>query len=386
MWIEREYKSNLERAVKERPCVLLTGVRQAGKSSLLKRLFPDAAYVSLDKVLLAEEAEVNPSDFLDRFTGRVIIDEIQYAPSLFRELKQRIDSDRDVSGRWILTGSQQFAMMKGVSESLAGRVRILNLGTLSAAELIQANLLNNKSDLLWKGGFPELWSRNLSVDDFFDDYIQTYLERDVKSILNVSNIRDFRRLISLLATRVAQLLNYSDLAKDLGVAVNTVKAWISVLEASGLILILPPYHSNLGKRITKSPKIYFCDNGLLASLLNISGIESLENSPFKGHLWENFVFSEFVKAGLRPGKNIFFFRDNNGVEIDFIIENQGTVSLIEAKYSQRPNSKKLNFRKVLPLIKGSVKSILACSVEEEHPVKLKDYILYNPLFGINVFS
>jgi len=257
MWIERDYTNKIKEAVKTRPVVLLTGVRQAGKSSLLQRLFTDAEYVTLDRILLAEEAEENPTFFLNRFKNQVIIDEIQYAPSLFRDLKIIVDKNRNIKGKWILTGSQQFILMQHVTESLAGRVRILNLGTLSARELNRTNLLKNKRDLLWKGGFPELWAEKLDAKEFYEDYIQTYLERDLKQILNVTNLRDFRRFLSLLAIRVGQLLNYSEISKEVGVAVNTIKAWVNALDVSGLIILLPPYYNNLGKRLIKAPKLYF---------------------------------------------------------------------------------------------------------------------------------
>jgi len=263
MWIERLHTKKLLDAVKSRPVILLTGLRQAGKSSLLIKLFPDAEYITLDKVIYAQEAEENPSQFLDRFKNQVIIDEVQYAPSLFRELKVRVDSDRANNGKWILTGSQQFTLMGAVSESLAGRVRILLLGTLSAKELNDAGILNKQNDLLWKGGFPEIWAKNLNIQDYYEDYIQTYIERDLKQLINVNSLHDFRRFVSLLALRTGQLLNYSELAKDVGVAVNTIKSWVAVLETSGIVILLPPYYNNLGKRLIKTPKVYFCDNGLL---------------------------------------------------------------------------------------------------------------------------
>ena len=381
MWIERRNTKKIEEAVKTRPVVLLTGARQVGKSSLLKKLFADAQYITLDKVIFAEEAEQNPMQFLTRFENQAIIDEIQYAPTLFRDLKIKVDEERDLKGKWILTGSQQFILMQQVSESLAGRVRILNLGSLSATELIQANLLVNKRDFLWKGGFPEIWAENLDAGDFFNDYIQTYLERDLKQILNVTNLRDFRRFLSLLAIRVGQLVNFSEISKDIGIAVNTVKAWVNALEISGLIILLPPYYNNLGKRLIKTPKLYFCDNGLVASLLNINSAEALNNSPHFGNIWENLVFTEFIKEGYIAGRNIFFLRDQNGVEIDFIIEKDGKIYLIEAKASERPDPRKLNFNKIAPLFKEEVVSVVACTVEEKGLINLKDFLVYNPLYG-----
>lgn len=381
MWIERRNTDKINEAVRTRPVVLLTGVRQVGKSSLLKKLFADAEYITLDKILFAQEAEENPSQFLNRFEKQVIIDEIQYAPSLFRDLKIKVDEERNLKGKWILTGSQQFVLMQQVSESLAGRVRVLNLNTLSATELNQANLFTNKREFLWKGGFPEIWAENLDASDFFDDYLKTYLERDLKQILNITNLRDFRRFLSLLALRVGQLVNFSEISKEIGVAVNTVKAWINALEISGLILLLPPYYNNLGKRLIKTPKLYFCDNGLVASLLNINSLEALNSSPYFGSLWENLVFTEFIKEGYMTGKNIFFFRDQNGVEIDFIVERDGKVFLIEAKTSERPDPRKLNFNKIAPLFKEEVNTIVACMVEEKGLIRLQDFSVYNPLYG-----
>jgi predicted AAA+ superfamily ATPase len=381
MWIERDYSAKIQEAVKTRPVVLLTGVRQSGKSSLLQRLFSDAEYVTLDRIVIAAEAEENPTSFLGRFNKQVIIDEIQYAPSLFRDLKIKVDESRNITGKWILTGSQQFILMRHVSESLAGRIRILNLGTLSAGELNRTNLLKNKRDLLWKGGFPELWAENLDMKEFFEDYIQTYLERDLKQILNVTNLRDFRRFLSLLAIRVGQLLNYSEISKEVGVAVNTIKAWVNALEVSGLIILLPPYYNNLGKRIIKAPKLYFCDNGLVSALLNINTLDNLENSLHLGNIWENFVLSEYFKEGFAVGRDIFYFRDTNGVEIDFVIEKKGEIFLVEAKHSERPNPNKLNFKKIAPLFKEKVNSVVACGVEEQGLIRLKDFSIYNPLKG-----
>jgi len=381
MWIERLHTNKLMDAVKNRPVVLLTGIRQVGKSSLLTSIFPDTEYITLDKIVFAQEAEENPSRFLDRFKNQVIIDEVQYAPSLFRELKARVDSDRTNNGKWLLTGSQQFALMSAVSDSLAGRIRIIQMGSLSAKELNNAGLLNNKNDLLWKGGFPELWAQNLNVEEYFEDYIQTYIERDLKQLTNVYSLFDFRRFIALLALRTGQLMNYSELAKDVGVAVNTIKSWVAVLETSGIIFLLPPYYRNLGKRLIKSPKVYFCDNGLVASLLNIHSLEALEKSPYIGNIWENFILTELIKYNLMPGKNLYYYRDQNGVEIDFVLEKDGETYLIEAKYSERTNPLKLNFKKVCPLFNVEPQCVLASNIQEKGKFAFKDYSVYNPLFG-----
>ena len=268
-----------------------------------------------------------------------------------------------------------------LGESLAGRVRILRLGTLSATELHQTKLLKNERDLLWKGGFPEVWAEKLNATDFFEDYIQTYIERDIRRIVNIHNMRDFRRFLSLVALRVGQLLNYSEISKEVGVAVNTIKAWINALEISGLIILLTPYYKNLGKRLIKAPKLYICDNGLAAALLNINSLKALENSLYLGALWENFVFTEFIKEGFVPGRNIFYLRDHNGAEIDFIIEKDGQTWLIEAKNTERPNPRKLNFHKISPLFEEETIPVVACGVENKGMATLKDFSVYNPLHG-----
>lgn len=381
MWIERNNYNRIAEATKTRPVVLLTGIRQAGKSSLLQRIFPDAEYVTLDKVLLAEEAEQNPTTFLNRFKNQVIIDEVQYAPSLFRQLKVKVDENRQLKGKWILTGSQQFSLMEKISESLAGRISIINMGTLSADELMHAGFDKQKKDMLWKGGFPELWAESINPDEFYEDYIQTYLERDLRQIIQVSSLADFRRFLTLVAHRTGQLVKYSDISKDLGVAVNTVKSWISALEISGILVMLPPYYKNLGKRLIKSPKLYFSDNGLAAHLLNINSLQSLDNSNYKGNLFENFIATEFIKNGLKPGRDLFYYRDQNGVEMDFIIEDDTSHTLIEAKYAEQPDKRKLNFNKVAPLFKKNTNCVLACTVDEKGMFHLKNYKVYNPLFG-----
>lgn len=379
MWIERNNYQKILEAVKTRPALLLTGVRQSGKSSLLQKLFPEADYVTLDKVLLAEEAETNPAEFLNRFDKQVIIDEIQYAPSLFREIKIRIDSERNLKGKWILTGSQQFNLMQGITESLAGRIRILNLFTLSASELNRAGIETSQKNYLWKGGFPEIWAENLDAPSFFEDYIQTYLERDLKQMLNVSNLRDFRRFLTHLALRTGQLINFTEISKDTGVSGNTIKSWVNLLETSGIVYLVPPFYQNLGKRLIKTPKLFFCDNGLVAALLNIHSLQLLENSPHLGRIWENFVFTELLKSGFVCGKDLFFYRDQNGVEIDFITEKEGQTFLIEAKYSENPKEGKLNFNKVARLFKTETRQLVACTVNEKNLVRLKDFVVFNPL-------
>ncbi len=384
MWIDRLLKERVEEACATRPALLVSGARQTGKSSLLQRMMPDAEYVTLDRIALAAEAEENPSRFLDRFKGQVVLDEIQYAPALFRELKIRIDANRQEYGRWILTGSQRFKLMKEVSESLAGRIGLLQLETLSIKELRDSGRFagNTIGTCLWRGGYPELWAHSqLRTEVFYEDYIQTYLERDLKALIHVSNIRDFQRFIQICATRAGQLLNFTDMAKDIGVSAGTVKNWIGALEASGIVYLLPPYFANIGKRLAKSPKLYFSDNGLLSHLLNIADEQAYGRTPMNGRIWENLVFTEIVKTlNAQPGRNLFFYRDQNAVEMDFVIELNGRLFLIEAKSGERVDSRKLNFSKVAKLFPNlHPQCLLMCSTPEETPIHLAEYTVMNPL-------
>ena len=382
MWIKRSVKEKIIKASSSRPVVLLTGARQTGKSSLLQRIFKDAEYITFDHIRYVEQAKDSPGFFLDQFKGRTILDEIQYVPEIFRELKIRVDSDRKNYGKWILTGSRQFELMEKTSESLAGRISINKLETLSVKELRNASFQETEA-ALWLGGYPELWS-NAGIDtiDFFESYIRTYLERDLKQIVNVRNLSDFRKLLMILAARTGQLINFREISREIGVADVTVKSWISALQAGGVIYLLPPYHSNIGKRLAKMPKIFFADTGLVCHLLGIETAEEWHNHVNKGNLWENFVMMELIKTkSLIPGQNLYFYRDQNGVEIDFLIEKKNRLMFIEAKASERIDYKKTNFRKVMPLFKDrySTEAYIAQKIPERKAVRFKDHIAFNPL-------
>ncbi len=382
MWIKRDLSQKVLKKIRTRPVVLLTGARQTGKSSLLKELFPETQYITFDHLNQIEAAKDSPNYFLNQFINPVILDEIQYVPELFRELKIFIDNDRHNYGKWILTGSQRFELMENVSESLAGRIGLINLETLSANELRSSNHLNLK-DHLWKGGYPEIWSHpDIDVHDFFESYIRTYIERDLKQLIEVRNLNDFRRLIKTLAVRTGQLINYQDISNNIGVSAVTVKKWVHALEMSGLIILLPPYFSNIGKRLVKSPKMYFSDHGLACHLLGVNTADDWHNHPQRGNLWENFVLMELIKTNmLIPGQEIFFYRDQNGVEIDFIIEVGEKLHFVEAKASERVDPGKLNFKKVVPLFQEnhSVRSIVAHNGIDKNLIKRKAWQSFNPL-------
>jgi uncharacterized protein len=340
MWISRTIEPRLQRSARTRPIVVLTGGRQTGKTSTLLRLFPDRAFVSLDLPTEAEQAEKDPRTFLERHPRPVIVDEVQYAPGLFRHLKAAVDAHRARNGQFLLTGSQKFALMKNVAESLAGRADIIELETLSFAEIRGALPKTRVETAIVRGGFPELYA-NQDIDPvaFYNSYLATYLERDVRSLASVGSLRDFERFLRACALRSANLLNKADLARDVGIAPSTANHWLSTLEASGQIVLLEPWYSNRTKSIVKSPKLYLADTGLLCALLNIRSEAELRQSPSAGALWETFVFAQLRDRERRAGRtgSLFFWRDRTR-EVDFLVNAGGRLELYEAKWSELPNT------------------------------------------------
>lgn len=325
------------------PVLVLTGARQVGKTTLLRELFPNHHFVSLDLPSLAEQAENDPDAFLEAHQAPLLIDEVQYAPKLFRHLKIKVDANRHQMGQFILTGSQKFNLMKEVSDSLAGRAAILNLENLSAGEL-GLTALDPWLHILGRGFYPELWrQRGLDRNAFYSSYLASYLERDVRQILNVHSLRDFERFLRACAARSAQLLNMSDLARDVGIKPQTARDWLSVLEASNQVSLLEPYFENVGKRIVKSPKLYLNDPGMLCFLLAI-GEDSLAATPLMGNVWETFVFAEFRKQLANSGSHatLWYYRDAQGREIDFIRVQDGKMELFECKWTENPDSRWLS--------------------------------------------
>lgn len=339
MWIERAVEARLRHSGRTRPVIVLTGARQTGKTSTLLRLFPKHTFVTLDLPSEAEQAEKEPSTFLRRNPPPVIIDEVQYAPGLFRHLKSQVDAHRSRNGGFLLTGSQKFALMKNVSESLAGRVDVVELETLSLAE-IQAALPETAMEAaIVRGGFPELWAnQDIDLAAFYSSYLATYLERDVRLLTNVGSLRDFERFMRACALRSANLLNKADLARDVGIAPSTAGHWLSMLEASGQIVLLEPWFSNRTKSIVKSPKLYFADSGLLCALLNIRTVEQLLQSPAAGAIWEAFVFAQLRARERREQRtgSLYFWRDRTR-EVDFVVDQGGRMELFEAKWTELPD-------------------------------------------------
>jgi predicted AAA+ superfamily ATPase len=330
-YLPRRLGGELRGAARAFPAVLLTGPRRAGKTTLLRRLFPRAQYILLEDPDVVARVEADPRGFLDAVRRPVILDEIQNVPALFNYIRTRIDERPGARGEWLLTGSQDASLMRGVSESMAGRVAVFHLLPLSVEETPRVSLLG--------GGFPEALARPASAPVWFRSYIQTYLERDVRAISSIRNLATFRRFMSLLAARIGQMLNKSDLAAPLGVSVPTITEWLGILEITGQILLVPPFFENFGKRLVKSPKLYFVDSGLACHLLGIRGPGMLADSPFRGSLWEGFVASEIAKHCLNRGRarDLYYFRDQQGLEVDFVVdEGNRRLLLLEAKATRTP--------------------------------------------------
>jgi len=358
MYIPRTLTPYLKSILIQFPILSLTGPRQSGKTTLLRNEFPDYRYFNLERQDQRDMILTDPMGFLNATGPKVIFDEAQHVPSLFSYI-QAVSDERDISGQYILSGSQSFLMNERISQSLAGRVHISHLFPFDMTELREsAGDVNNE---IWRGFYPRLVESGISPADFYPSYIQTYVERDIRTLKAIENLNTFTRFLSLCAGRIGQVLNLTSLSNDAGIAVNTVKAWLSLLESSFIIFQLQPFYNNYNKRLIKSPKIYFCDTGLACSLLKINHPDMIRTHYLYGALFENLVIAEIAKYQHHKGKrpSLYYWRESNGTEIDCIIERENNeIVAIEIKAGATFNSDYLKNLAKFPGGKNSIEKKL----------------------------
>jgi len=314
------------------PVITLTGPRQSGKTTLIKAIFNDLPYVSLEEPDVRQFALTDPRGFLSNYNEGAVLDEVQQTPELFSYIQPIVDNNPD--SLFVLSGSANFLLMENISQTLAGRSAVLHLLPLSWPELQNEGIeFDRYEDLIFTGQYPRIYDRSIAPTDFYPSYTQTYLERDVRLLKNIENLNSFVQFVQLCAGRTGQLLNYTSLANDAGISPNTVKAWISVLEASYVVYRLVPYHKNFNKRLVKSPKLYFYDTGLACSLLGIRDADQVTTHFLKGALFENWVLNEFVKRAFNRGERRYpyFWRDSHGQEIDCLLDTPESLIPVEIK-------------------------------------------------------
>lgn len=362
-YLERTITSAILEAAKYFPVITLTGPRQSGKSTLLRHIFSGVPYRSLEDPDVRLTATTDPKGFLNDFQKGVIIDEVQRVPELLSYIQTIVDEYPD--RKFYLTGSSNFALLNSVTQSLAGRTALFELLPLSLTEISGVNDGKSLDTIMTDGFYPAIWSGQNIPSLLYPNYIKTYLERDVRELLAIKDMEAFHRFMRLCAARIGSVFVASELANELGVAANTINSWLSVLQASYIIYLLPPFHTNTRKRLTKSPKLYFTDCGVAAALLDIDSPETMNRDKMRGHLFENMVIINKLKKILNAGKNtpLYFYRDSNGNEVDLLIKNGSAYDCIEIKASQtfHPDFTKglLNFKKNFPEITGSQQVVYA---------------------------
>ena len=336
--IKREITSLVLKLAKGFPALAITGPRQAGKTTLARAAFPDKPYVSLENPDMRELATQDPRGFLAKYPDGAILDEVQNCPPLFSYLQEILDSSKQ-TGRFVLTGSQQFGLIQGITQSLAGRIAMVQLLPFSCHEAYGGKPLS-LDETMWRGAYPPIHDRKVDPSQWYANYMQTYIERDVRKLVNVRDLTSFQRFVRLCAGRVGQLLNLSQMGSEAGITHNTAKAWISILEASYVVFQLQPHHRNFNKRLIKTPKLYFYDTGLAAWLMSIRESAQMETHPQRGAMFENWVVSELLKSRFNHGlpANLYFWRDRAGHEVDLLIENSNQLIPVEIKSSQTVNA------------------------------------------------
>ena len=337
-YIPRILCKELKRSAKEYPVLAILGPRQSGKTTLAKKTFPKKQYISLEDLENRKFALEDPKGFLENYKTNVIIDEVQRVPNLLSYIQIAVDKNRQ-PGRYILTGSNQFLLEEKITQSLAGRVSLLRLLPLSLQELKPSKAIKTVEEMIFTGFYPQLHVETVRVSRWFSNYVDTYVNKDVRLIKNISNLSQFNTFLLMCAGRVGQLLNMQSLSNDCGISQNTIKSWLSVLENSFILRTLKPYHKNFNKRLTRTPKIFFYDSGLLCYLLSIKKPQEIVTHALKGALFENFVFMELEKYFFNLGEKppLYFWRNKNGQEIDFLIDEK-VLKAVEAKSSQTLSS------------------------------------------------
>lgn len=391
----------VEDSLKQFPVILVTGPRQVGKTTMLLEICKEYSYVTFDDPLLLNEAANETHLFLKNNEPPLLIDEVQYAPEIFRYIKIIVDQNK-VKGSFVLTGSQAFELMKGVSESLAGRMAIIELQGFSLREKYNVKFylpflpteeyfLQRQSHLrpysnVWetiqRGSMPELENEIMDWERYYSSYIKTYIEKDVRQIVNVSSELKFTKFLTSLAARSGELLNYTAIANEVEVSNETIKNWISILQTSGIIYLLEPYSNNILKRIVKTPKVYFYDTGLVCYLTRWTTAEVLRNGAKAGNLFENFVVSEILKSYLNAGntiKSLYFYRDKDKKEIDLIIDKDGILYPIEIKMTGKPNKNMAKNFKVLDEIPGKKRGLGAIICQYDRKVYLSEEVVALPI-------
>jgi hypothetical protein len=329
-YIERKAEKSIKRMLKVFPVLGVTGPRQSGKSTMLKHLLKDYEYVTFDDFQKISLYDSDPVGFMKRYNNKIIFDEVQNVPEIFRSIKLLVDENREKYGNFILTGSSNFSFLKSASESLAGRIGLLSLLPFEYMEIPLAK----RKQAIFKGSYPELTIRNYNESNlWYSSYVETYINKDLRVLANIGDLRDFRKFIWLLASRISQTLDLTSYSKDLGISVPTLKRWISILEASYIIFLLPPYYKNSKKRIVKSPKVYFYDTGLVSYFTGIQTFEQYDLGPMSGAIFENYIISEIHKKNLHSLSdfNLYYIRTYDQDEIDLIIDKKTHLELIEIK-------------------------------------------------------